>query len=161
MIFRIWCAETGKGLNTKMLRPFLRGSCRSGFQPFEIYGVSDGTWTRDLMGHNHVLYRLSYAHHVFACSLLWKYKITVNRCQQNPEWVVSRGVEPVGREFPGEISGLVKQVVYRINKKVWFKAENRPNKASKMQRAVPSFYFKEIRLLEWRPLQDSNLSPTD
>ena len=34
-----------------------------------IYGVSDGTWTHGHLGHNQVLYQLSYTHHMESLSV--------------------------------------------------------------------------------------------
>ena len=50
-----------------------------------VYGVSDGTWTHDHLGHNQVLYQLSYTHHKETPCLtdrFWHFK-------EKRQWAVS------------------------------------------------------------------------
>ena len=55
---------------TTWLHPNLAGSKSKGpertLRPFclEIYGVGDGTRTRDTRNHNPMLYQLNYTHHI-------------------------------------------------------------------------------------------------
>ena len=59
-------------------------------------GVSDGTWTRDIQGHNLVLYHLSYTHHM---KRTFFYQIT---------WPISSYFIPAFKIFRYKLDGFVK-----------------------------------------------------